>query len=294
MINHDTSSFLVMQIIDIGAYETRSQNVSTHNLHARGLMEWDRARDFFREMENENRLILDAAGEGIYGINLEGKTTFVNKAAQEMLGWTKEDLLGEDIHAMIHHHHLDGRKYPSRECPIYHSFRNEQVNRVEDEVFWHKNGRPIQVEYTSTPIYDQQVLAGAVVIFRDVSERRENERKLRAAMDQIDALRERLEQENEYLQEEIRNVRSHYDLAGSSPCHHAHPGADRAGRQDPEQCAHHRRGRHREIADCLGHPQVEFARQATDHPHQLRGHLARHFRKRAVRPCPRRLPGRGA
>jgi PAS domain S-box-containing protein len=141
MINHDTSSFLVMQIIDIGAYETRSQNVSTHNLHARGLMEWDRARDFFREMENENRLILDAAGEGIYGINLEGKTTFVNKAAQEMLGWTKEDLLGEDIHAMIHHHHLDGRKYPSRECPIYHSFRNEQVNRVEDEVFWHKNGR---------------------------------------------------------------------------------------------------------------------------------------------------------
>ncbi len=217
IINRDASTYLVIQIIDMDAYDTRSQNVSTHNLHAKGLMEWNRARDFFREMENENRLILDAAGEGIYGINLEGKTTFVNNAAQEMLGWTQEDLLGEDIHAMIHHHHLDGRKYPSRECPIYHSFRNEQVNRVEDEVFWHKNGRPIQVEYTSTPIYDQQVLAGAVVIFRDVSERRENERKLRAAMDQIEALRERLEQENEYLQEEIRNVRSHYDLAGSSP-----------------------------------------------------------------------------
>ncbi|MEM5472130.1 sigma 54-interacting transcriptional regulator [Hoeflea sp. AS60] len=217
IINRDASTYLVMQIIDMDAYDTRSQNVSTHNLHAKGLMEWNRARDFFREMENENRLILDAAGEGIYGINLEGKTTFVNNAAQEMLGWTQEDLLGEDIHAMIHHHHLDGRKYPSRECPIYHSFRNEQVNRVEDEVFWHKNSRPIQVEYTSTPIYDQQVLAGAVVIFRDVSERRENERKLRAAMDQIEALRERLEQENEYLQEEIRNVRSHYDLAGSSP-----------------------------------------------------------------------------
>jgi PAS domain S-box-containing protein len=128
-------------------------------------MEWNRARDFFREMESENQLILDAAGEGIYGINLEGKTTFVNRAAQSILGWTAEDLLGQDIHAMIHHHHPDGTKYPSRECPIYHSFRNEQVNRVEDEVFWHKNGRPIQVEYTSTPIYDQQVLAGAVVMF---------------------------------------------------------------------------------------------------------------------------------
>jgi PAS domain S-box-containing protein len=294
MINHDASSFLVMQIIDIGAYETRSQNVSTHNLHAKGLMEWDRARDFFREMENENRLILDAAGEGIYGINLEGKTTFVNKAAQEMLGWTKEDLLGEDIHAMIHHHHLDGRKYPSRECPIYHSFRNEQVNRVEDEVFWHKNGRPIQVEYTSTPIYDQQVLAGAVVIFRDVSERRENERKLRAAMDQI-----RRPARTARTGKRVpagRNPQRSLALRSCRvfPCHHAHPRADRAGRQDPEQCADHRRGRHRKIADCLGHPQVEFARQATDHPHQLRGHLARHFRKRAVRPCPRRLPGRGA
>lgn len=208
---------LIMQIIDIGAYDERSQKVSTKNLHAKGLMEWNRARAFFSEMENENRLILDAAGEGIYGINLEGKTTFVNNAAQNILGWNEEDLLGEDIHARIHHRHLDGRHYPSRECPIYHSFRNEQVNRVEDEVFWHKDGRPIEVEYTSTPIYDQQVLAGAVVIFRDVSERRESERKLRTAMTQIETLRERLEQENEYLQEEIRQVRSHFDLVGSSP-----------------------------------------------------------------------------
>ena len=208
---------LILQIIDISAYEERSQKVSTKNLHAKGLMEWNRARAFFQEMENENRLILDAAGEGIYGINLEGKTTFVNNAAQQILGWTEEDLLGEDIHAMIHHHHLDGEPYPSCECPIYHSFRNEQVNRIEDEAFWHKDGRPIEIEYTSTPIYDQQVLAGAVVIFRDVSERRENERKLRSAMEQIEGLRERLEQENEYLQEEIRQVRSHFDLVGSSP-----------------------------------------------------------------------------
>lgn len=217
LIEVGTGSYLVLQFIDMDAYEARTKQVSNNNLHAKGLMEWNRARDFFREMEDENRLILDAAGEGIYGINLEGKTTFVNNAAQAILGWTQEDLLGNDIHEMIHHHHLDGSKYPSRECPIYHSFRNERVNRVEDEVFWHKNGRPIQVEYTSTPIYDQQVLAGAVVVFRDVSERRENERKLRIAMDQIQALRDRLEQENEYLQEEIQSVRSHFDLVGSSP-----------------------------------------------------------------------------
>ncbi len=217
MIRTDKTGFLLLQIIDMSAYEARTQKVLTKSLHSKGLMEWNRAKDFFREMENENRLILDAAGEGIYGINLEGKTTFVNNAAQNMLGWTADDLLGEDIHAMIHHHRLDGRLYPSRECPIYHSFRSERVNRVEDEVFWHKNGKPIQVEYVSTPIYDQQVLAGAVVIFRDITERRENEKKLHAAMEQIDALKTRLEQENEYLQEEIQSVRSHYDLVGSSP-----------------------------------------------------------------------------
>lgn len=208
---------LALQLVDILAYEQRAKAVMTNQIHARGLTEWDRVRDFFREMENENRLILDAAGEGIYGINLEGKTTFVNNAAQEMLGWTANDLLGEDIHSMIHHHHVDGSSYPSRECPIYHSFRNEHVARVEDEVFWHKDGHPIQVEYVSTPIYDQRVLAGAVVIFRDITDRRENEKKLRSAMDEIDALKTKLEQENEYLQEEIRSVRSHYDLVGSSP-----------------------------------------------------------------------------
>ena len=213
----EQSPYLQIQIIDMSAYELRTEKMLTNELHAKGLMEWNRARAFFAEMENENRLILDAAGEGIYGINLEGKATFVNNAAQELLGWTEEDVLGENIHELIHHHHQDGSTYPARDCPIYHSFRNEQVNRVEGEVFWHKNGNPIEVDYTSTPIYDQQVLAGAVVIFRDVSERRENERKLHKAMAQIEALRERLEQENEYLQEEIQSVRAHFELVGSSP-----------------------------------------------------------------------------
>lgn len=217
IVQSNQNNFLVLQMIDLDAFEARTKRVLTTELHAKGLLEWNRARDFFREMESENRLILDAAGEGIYGINLEGKTTFVNNAAQHMLGWTADDLIGKDIHGIIHHHHLDGQTYPACDCPIYHSFRNERVTRVDDEVFWHKNGHPIQVEYVSTPIYDQQVLAGAVVIFRDITDRREGEQKLRAAMEEIAGLKTRLEQENEYLQEEIRNVRNHYDLAGSSP-----------------------------------------------------------------------------
>jgi PAS domain S-box-containing protein len=149
-------------------------------------------------------------------VNADGKTTFVNRAAQEMLGWTTEDLLGRDIHNMIHHHHLNGDRYPSHECPIYQSFRYEQVNRIEDEVFWRKDGKPIRVEYVSTPIYDGSQIVGAVVIFRDITERWESERKLREAMDEVAALRDQLEEENAYLQEAISIERAHHDIIGRS------------------------------------------------------------------------------
>ena len=208
---------LLLQITDLAALERRAEAVQAASMYSGGILEWQRAQAFFSELERQNQLILNAAGEGIYGVNADGKTTFVNRAAQEMLGWTDEDLLGEDIHTKIHHHHLDGELYPSHECPIYQSFRFEQVNRIEDEVFWRKDGKPIRVEYVSTPIYEGQKLAGAVVIFRDITERWENERKLREAMDQVAALRDRLEQENAYLQEAISIERAHHDVVGQSP-----------------------------------------------------------------------------
>ena len=208
---------LLIAVLSLEEMQARQDLTEAGNLHRSGLLEWKRTQTFFSELERQNQLILDAAGEGIYGINADGQTTFVNRAAQEMLDWAAEDLLGHDIHAMIHHHHLDGSPYDHRDCPIYHSFRNERVSRVENEVFWRKDGRPIQVEYVSTPIYDGQVLAGAVVIFRDITDRKESERRLREAMAEVDALRDRLEQENAYLQEEISSARAHYDVVGEAP-----------------------------------------------------------------------------
>ena len=213
----DLPGCLLLSFTDLDAFDKRTQIAEAAELHRAGLLEWKRAETFFAELERQNQLILNAAGEGIYGVNAEGKTTFVNRAAQEMLGWTTQDLLGKDIHSMIHHHHLNGEVYPSQQCPIYRSFRFEQVHRIEDEVFWRKDGKPIRVEYVSTPIYDQKVLAGAVVIFRDITERKEGERKLREALDEVAALRDRLEQENEYLQEAISSERAHHDIIGSSP-----------------------------------------------------------------------------
>lgn len=207
----------LMLAIDLTEIDRHAEQAEATRMHESGLFHWQRAQAFFSELEYQNQLILNAAGEGIYGVNADGKTTFVNRAAQEMLGWTADDLIGRDIHTMIHHHHLSGAMYPHRECPIYQSFRNEQVNRVDDEVFWRKDGKPIRVEYLSTPIYDQNMLAGAVVIFRDITERWENEQRLRAALQEVDALKEQLEQENAYLHAEILSERAHLDLVGRSP-----------------------------------------------------------------------------
>ncbi|TMM49570.1 PAS domain S-box protein [Sulfitobacter sabulilitoris] len=208
---------VMLVFLDLDQLDRRARRMEDAKIQRGGLMEWQRAQVFFSELEHQNQLILNAAGEGIYGVNADGKTTFVNRAAQEMLGWTVDDLLGRDIHSMIHHHHLNGDHYPSHDCPIYQSFRHEEVSRIEDEVFWRKDGKPIRVEYVSTPIYDHAQLAGAVVIFRDITERKENERRLREAMDEVAALRDQLEQENTYLQEAISIERAHHDIVGGSP-----------------------------------------------------------------------------
>jgi len=217
VVTLERSNALLLQITDLAELDARAEAARAAKLYGGGLREWQRAQSFFSELEQQNQLILNAAGEGIYGVNADGKTTFVNRAAQEMLGWTSDDLLGQDIHSKIHHHHLNGDVYPSQECPIYQSFRFEEVNRIEDEVFWRKDGKPIRVEYVSTPIYEGKVLAGAVVIFRDITERWENERKLREAMEEVAALRDKLEQENAYLQEAINIERAHHDIIGRSP-----------------------------------------------------------------------------
>lgn len=207
---------LLLTVLDLKELDYHARIAEVADLYRSGLHEWQRTQAFFAELERRNQLILNAAGEGIYGVNAEGKATFVNRAAQEMLGWTTGDLLGRDIHSIIHHHHLNGAVYHSQDCPIYRSFRFEQVNRIEDEVFWRKDGKPIRVEYVSTPIYDQKVLAGAVVIFRDITERMENERKLREALQEVASLRDKLEQENAYLQEAITSERAHHDIVGMS------------------------------------------------------------------------------
>ncbi|MEM7202209.1 MAG: sigma 54-interacting transcriptional regulator [Planctomycetota bacterium] len=169
----------------------------------------DRMRAEIARLERHTQTILESAGEGIYGLCPQGNATFVNPAAARMLGWSVDELIGQPMHANHHHSHADGTTYARGECPIYAAFRDGEVHSVDDEVFWRRDGSSFPVEYTSTPILEGGKPNGAVVVFRDTTLRRRAEAEIRA-------LKEQLEAENDYLQEEILSDFGAGEILGDS------------------------------------------------------------------------------
>jgi len=160
------------------------------------------------------KLLLDAAGEGIYGLDVDGRSTFINPAAARLTGHSIEELLGQRMHDIVHHAHPDGSHYPNQECPIYAAFKDGMIRNAGDEVFWRKDGSSFPVEYTSTPIYQGGKLAGAVVVFRDITLRRRTEDQLRSALHEVERLKEQLRLENESLRRQIESTRELSRLVG--------------------------------------------------------------------------------
>ena len=212
----DGMDILILNLRSKAVIERRQSDTMIRDYIEGGIIEWMRVEKLFKEFEQQNELILKAAGEGIYGVNLQGNTTFVNPAALEILGWTEEEILGRNIHKLIHHTHSDGGYYHETDCPIYSAFHDGKVYHIENEVFWRKDGAPIPVEYTSTPIRENGELVGAVVVFRDVSERKKSEAELKAALNEVERLKQRLELENSYLMEEIREEYNYHSIVGRS------------------------------------------------------------------------------
>lgn len=168
------------------------------------------------QLQEQYSLILDAAGEGIYGLDSYGHLTFGNSAAEGIVGWHTNHVIGQKAHDVHHHSHPDGSPYPREQCPIYAALTDGEVHRIEDEVFWHADGHAVPVEYTSTPILKDGKPDGAVVVFRDISNRKELEQQRAAAFEEIKNLKEQLEQERDYLRDEI-NVTSNFgEIIGES------------------------------------------------------------------------------
>lgn len=132
-------------------------------------------------LSRDRLLLLESTGEGIYGMDLHGKCTFINQAAGRMLGYEVTDIIGRDIHALVHYKYADGSPYPLEDCPVYRtSLTGEAIQSVE-EVFWRKDGTLLPVEYSAHPIRDAEQVSGTVVIFSDISERRRTEAEMRIA-----------------------------------------------------------------------------------------------------------------
>jgi PAS domain S-box-containing protein len=159
------------------------REIETRNLKE---IELEIQEDTVKRLNDQKEMILKSAGEGIYGLDLEGKTTFANPAASRMIGWEPEELIGKPQHDILHHTKADGSPYPRDKCPINAAFKDGEVHHVGGEVFWRKDGSSFPVEYVSTPIRENGKLAGAVVVFRDITSRIQAEAALNAAKDQSD------------------------------------------------------------------------------------------------------------
>jgi PAS domain S-box-containing protein len=131
-------------------------------------------------------LLLESTGEGIFGIDMDGLCTFVNRAAAQMLGWRTEQVLGQNMHELIHHTHGDGRHYPECDCPIYNAFRRGLPCRIDDEVLWRADGSSFWAEYSSYPVIEHGRVQGAVVTFVDITERRQAQDLLRRTNEELE------------------------------------------------------------------------------------------------------------
>jgi len=142
-------------------------------------LERQKAEEDLINVCRQNQLILNAAGEGIVGLDEKGTVTFVNPTARQMLGYEEEELIGKYLHPTIHHSFPDGTNYPVTECPMWQCLQTGASSQVRDEVLWKKDGTSFQTAYSTTPIVENGQVVGAVVTFRDITVRKRVEDTIR-------------------------------------------------------------------------------------------------------------------
>ena len=162
-------------------------NLMQHEI-ARASVSLDGAREGLRSanedlarMSRQNELLLTAAGEGIYGLDRAGNVTFMNPAASEMVGYAPEEVVGHNLHDLFHHTRGDGTPLPVAECPSAAVLAGLDLQPLDTDVFWHKDGTPIPIRCTSKPILEHDEIVGAVLIVSDISDRIRLEDELRQA-----------------------------------------------------------------------------------------------------------------
>jgi PAS domain S-box-containing protein len=136
------------------------------------------AKEKIRRLRRTYKMVLDSAGEGIYGVDSQGILTFINQSGAQILGYTTDELIGKPSHTIWHHHRLDGQLYSQKECPIFASYKSGKRHSGED-VFWKKDGTKIPVLLSSNPLIVENEIVGAVATFTDITEHKKVEEELR-------------------------------------------------------------------------------------------------------------------
>ena len=139
-------------------------------------------RELYGEQQTQQwQALLDSAGEGIWGLDLHGNCTFVNQIATQLLGFSSEEMQGQNMHALIHHTRHDGTPYPDEDCPVYGVLRKQQSFRQQEDLLFRKDGSSFLAEISAQPVTVEGLTVGLVVTFRDITDQREQEKALRLA-----------------------------------------------------------------------------------------------------------------
>jgi PAS domain S-box-containing protein len=136
------------------------------------------ARDYLRT-------ITDSMGEGLVAIDVEGRVTFLNEAAEKLLGWALPDARGRVMHDLTHRYRPDGTEMPIEECPIMQALAGRTTICIDNDLFTRRDGRRISVAYTAAPFETAEGLEGCVIVLKDVTERRAREESLQHDIDEL-------------------------------------------------------------------------------------------------------------
>jgi len=182
MVGHNTGAAVPVETLNIylalaglaGTMLDRLQFESELQQHQTHLADLVKARTAdLAKAQRQNELILNSIGEGIVGVDIDGKISFVNPAASQLTGWGIDELIGRDAHETFHHTRSDGAINPKEQCPIQDTLANANTNVATNELFFRKDGTNIIVEFKTTPIEEEDQIIGAVLVFRDVTEETE-------------------------------------------------------------------------------------------------------------------------
>lgn len=178
----------------------------------RDITERRQAEENLERLNRHHQLVLNSAGEGIYGTDRDGRTTFINPAGAKMLGWDVADLIGCPMHEVIHHSYSDGSPCPREVCPMMAGVEEGRLVHTDRDVFWRKDGTNFPVEYVSTPIRERGEVVGVVVVFKDTTERKRAEAQLQDSLTRLRTLSRRMEGIRE--EERTRIARELHDELG--------------------------------------------------------------------------------